>query len=95
MANTVVNLTLTKVLGEFDNILATYPAQIHLKISSNPELRTKLLNYVIRHITEPQVVLIDSKTPSSISPKFLYCSTLEQLEIEEMMQKGISYLITE
>lgn len=83
MANTVVNLTLTKVLGEFENILATYPAQIHLKISSDPELRTKLVKYVIRHITEPQVVLIDSKTPSSISPKFLYCSTLEQLEIEE------------
>lgn len=95
MGNTVINLTLTKVLGEFEGILATYPAQIHRKISRNPKLRSKLVNYVIRHISKTEVVVIDSKTPSAISPNFLYCSTLEQLEIEEMMQQGLFYLIKE
>lgn len=95
MANKVINLTLTKVLGEFESILATYPAQVHRKISGNPELRTQLVNYVIQHITAPQVLVINSRVKSSISPHFLYCSTLEQLEIEEIMQQGLSYLIKE
>lgn len=92
MANKVINLTLTKVLGEFESILATYPAQIHRRISGNPELRSQLVNYVIQHITFPQIVVMNSKVRTSISPHFLYCSTLEQLEIEEIMQQGISYL---
>ncbi len=85
---TRVNLTLLKVAGEVESILATYPAQIYKRISSTPNFRDKLLNYVLDRIPNHSVD-IDRETLSTISPQALYCSTLEQMEIEELIQQGV------
>ncbi len=94
MTTTVVNLTLLKVMGELENILANYPAQIHHKISQNSELRNKLVNYVLSKIPNQHVV-IDKNNVPVFPPELLYASTLEQLEIEELIQQAIYRLIQE
>lgn len=91
---TSINLTLLKVNGELDSILATYPAQIHKRISTDPDFRNKLLNYVLQKIPNHSIE-IDRETLSAISSQALYCSTLEQLEIEELIQQGVYYLINQ
>ncbi len=92
MTISIVNLTLLDVNAELENLLVFYPAQIQRKIIANPDLREKLLAYVLKRINNHYVARCKENIPI-IPPHILYCSTLEQLEIEELIQQGIYYLL--
>lgn len=92
MSLSIVNLTLLDVSAEIENLSAFYPAQIQRKFLANPELRQKLLTYVLHRMNNHYIAQSQDNTPR-LPAHILYCSTLEQLEIEELIQQGIYYLI--
>jgi len=92
MTSSIVNLTLLDVSAELENLLVFYPAQIQKNIVANPVLRQKLLAYVLKRMNNHYVAFC-KESISVIPPHTLYCSTFEQLEIEELIQQGIYCLL--
>ncbi|GAB4193141.1 MAG: hypothetical protein Fur006_37980 [Coleofasciculaceae cyanobacterium] len=89
----IVNLTLLKVNGELENFTETiYPAYTYQKILKNPQLRQKLLAYVSDKIPNHYVMLSWERI-ISMSPESLYFSNREKLEIKNLVQQGVVYLI--
>lgn len=94
MSMLIVNLTSLKVNGELENFLGTiYPDDAYQEILSNPELRQKLLDYILSRLPNRYAALNSDKIISIYPTESLYCSTLEKLEIEELAQQGVSHLI--
>lgn len=92
MATTIINLTLLKVSREIEDLLSIYPALTHQKVLTDPDLRQKLLAYVLSRINN-HYVAIDTESVSSLSSQSISCSTQEQLKIEELIQQGIYQLV--
>lgn len=92
MTISIVNLSWLDVNAELENLLTFYPAQIQNNFGANPALRQKLIAYVLKRINNHYVTRCKENIPV-IPPHILYCSTLEQLEIEELIQQGIYYLL--
>ena len=92
MSISIVNLTLLDVSAELENLSPYYPAQIQRQIRANPDLRQKLIYYVLQRIHNHYITQCQDNKPL-LPAHVLYCSTLEQLEIEELIQQGIYYLI--
>lgn len=92
MSLSIVNLTLLDVSAELENLSAFYPAQIQRIILGNPDLRKKLLAYVLQRINNHYVAK-SRENQHLIPAHILYCSTLEQLEIEELINQGIYTLL--
>jgi hypothetical protein len=92
MATTMVNLTLIKVLREMENILAIYPTQTYKKVAGNPDLQQKLVAYILNRLPNKYITVDDEQLAENLSQN-IACSTWEQLEIEELVQQGIYYLV--
>ncbi len=93
METIIVNLTLLKINGELENLAGDiHPADIYHKILDSPELREKLLVYILSSVPNRYAALSSEKI-ILISPESLYCSTLERLELAELAQKGVENLI--
>jgi hypothetical protein len=92
MAAKLVNLTLLKVIKEIQNILDICPTQAHQKLASNPNLQQQLIAYVLSRVPNRHVA-IEEEYLSLISPHSICCSTLEQLEIENLVNEGVYYLM--
>lgn len=94
MGTLIVNLTSLKVNGELESFLGTiYPNDAYQEILSHPKLRQKLLDYVLSKLPNRYAALNSDKIISIYPTESLYCSTLEKLEIEELVQQGVSQLI--
>ncbi len=93
MATTIINLTFLKVNSEIDNLLSTYPALTHQKLLTDPDLRQRLLAYVLSSINN-HYIAIDTEKVSSISSQSISCSTQEKLKIEELIQQAIYQLVS-
>ncbi|HBL14976.1 MAG TPA: hypothetical protein DD379_26995 [Cyanobacteria bacterium UBA11162] len=91
MATQIINLTLLKILGEVESILATYPAQTQKSFMKNLQLKEKLLSDVLNQLPNIYITIQANQT-LPISPYDFYCSTLEQLEIEELIHQAINQL---
>jgi hypothetical protein len=93
MDMTLINLTLLKVNGEIENFLGKiYPVATYQKILRNPQLRQKLLAYILSRIPN-RYAAFHSEKIISISPEPLSFSTGEKLEIKQLVQQGVVYLI--
>lgn len=92
MANTIVNLTLLKVIGELEYLLTIYPVQDYKEISNDPELQQKLLAYVLSRMPNRYITVDEENIPSLLSNS-ISCSSLEQLKIEELIKQGIYQLL--
>ncbi len=88
----MVNLTLVKVIREMENILAIYPAQTYKQVAGNPDLQQKLVAYILNRLPNKYITIDDEQLAENLSQN-ISCSTWEQLEIEELVQQGIYYLI--
>ncbi|HEY9829811.1 MAG TPA: hypothetical protein V6D26_04475 [Stenomitos sp.] len=90
---TVVNLTLLKINGEIENLSGhIYPAATYHKVLNNPRLRQKLLTYILDRMPNSYAA-INSEKIITISPASLYCSNREKIEIKQLVQQGVVYLI--
>lgn len=92
MAAKLVNLTLLKVIKEIQNILDICPSQAHKKLADDPNLQQYLVAYVLTRVPNRHVA-IEEEYLSLISPHSVSCSTLEQMEIENLVNQGIYYLM--
>ena len=93
MATTLINLTLLKVIGELEDIIGSYPEQIHEILSKSHDLQQKLLAYVLNRIHNRYITVEEQDIPSLLPS--ICCSTLEKTEIEELIKQGIYYLLFE
>ena len=92
MATTLVNLTLLKVIGEMEDILTIYPDQIYKQILNDQDLQQRLIAYVLNRIPNKYITVDDERVPSILSES-MSCSSLEKIEIEEAIKKGIYHLV--
>lgn len=91
MAAKLVNLTLLKVIKEIKNILDICPTLAHQELASDPNLQQQLVAYVLSRVPNRHVA-IEEEYLSLISPQSICCSTLEQLELENLVHEGVYYL---
>jgi hypothetical protein len=90
---TIVNLTLLKINGEMENLSGhIYPAATYQKILNNMRLRQKLITYILDRIPNSYAAINVDKI-ITISPESLYCSVREKIEIKQLVQQGVVYLI--
>lgn len=92
MANKLINLTLLKVNAEITRSLPTYPEDIHQKISQDSNFKNKLLAYVLTRIPNRYIATNEENIPA-VLPKSVFYSLPEQIEIEELIQQGVYYLV--
>lgn len=92
MATKLVNLTLLKVIKEIKNILDISPTQVHKELAGDLNLQQQLVAYVLSRVPNRHVA-IEEEYLSLISPNSICCSTLEQLEIENLVNEGVYYLM--
>ena len=94
MTSKIINVTLLELIVELESLLPAYPAQVHQRFSKDSDLREKLINYVLARVPNHYVAR-DKRSELTIPLKSFYCSILEQLEIEELIQEGVYYLLKE
>ncbi len=92
MPHEIINLTFLKVLYELENLSSDFPTKIRRKLLTNPELKSKLLAYVLNKVPNRHIVT-DSEKVSSISAQFICFSVLEELQIEKSIKQGIYYIL--
>jgi CheY-like chemotaxis protein len=92
MSNKIINMTLLKVIKEIENLLGTYPENDSIKFLSGSEFRQKIIAYVLSR-TSNRYRLIPTENQSLNSSWLLEGSTLERLEIENLIFQGISKLL--
>jgi hypothetical protein len=92
MSITLVNLALPIVTDEIEVTLDTYPEDPYQKAFAIPELREKLIAYVLSTIPSSYTVVEDAQ-PGIAYPKFPYRSLELRLHIENQIHNGIKYIL--
>ncbi len=64
MSKIIVNLTLPAVVGAIEDVLETYPHHPYQQAFSIPELRQKLIAYLMSRVTNCYVVVDEGQQPS-------------------------------
>lgn len=94
MTKTIINLALPVVVQEVENVLDTYPNHPYQQAFSAPDLRQKLISYVLCRIPSCYAVVENSQQPV-IDRKSL-CFSLEQdLQVEALIRRGIQQIVQE
>lgn len=94
MTREIVNLTASAIVEEIESFLETYSNQSYQQAFTNPDLRQKLITYIMRRFSSCYVVVDKSKQPS-ISFKSLPFSPEEGLCTEALIHQGIQHILTE
>lgn len=88
MTTTIVNLTLLKLSEELENILAVYSEHTYQRTLNNPDLRTKLVAYVLNRMPNRYITVEEAEMPLLSSQSILF-STHESLKMEKLIHQGI------
>ncbi|HBL15169.1 MAG TPA: hypothetical protein DD379_28020 [Cyanobacteria bacterium UBA11162] len=92
MSKMIVDLGLQLVNEEIDNALDIYPDDACKKAFANPELRQKLIDYVMGGI--PEAYMYDEDAPKrAVKAKFPYRSLELRLRVEKYVHWGIEYIL--
>ncbi|MBD2459833.1 hypothetical protein H6G89_02140 [Oscillatoria sp. FACHB-1407] len=91
---TIVNLALSVVVREIEDTLETYPYHPYQQAFSIPEVRQRLISYVLSRIPGHYAV-IDDPEETAIDTACLYTCTEEKLHIESLIQHGIERILQE
>jgi hypothetical protein len=86
------NLGIVVINEEIENALDLYPDQPYKQAFAHPELRQKLINYVMGGIQGLYPVLVNQQNLST-KMKFPYRSLELRLHIENYVHWGIEYLL--
>jgi len=88
MCKKLVNLTLSLVSEEIENILQTYAEYPYQQIFTNPDLRQELVAYVLSHVPNNYVAIEESED-LSIRRLVTSVSSEQQLNLEKWIHLGI------
>lgn len=92
MSKTVVDVGLQLVNEEIDMALELYPDQAYKKAFGLPELRQRLIDYVMAGI--PDAYTHSTVTPNrKVQSKFPYHSLELRLRVEQYVHWGIEYIL--
>lgn len=92
MTNKLINLTFLKVNAEIEGILPAYPEDIYQKNFQDSNFKNKLLAYVLTRLPNRYIATNEENIPIFWSQPASW-SILEQIEIEELIQQGVYYLV--
>jgi hypothetical protein len=92
MSNTIVNLTISVVEAEAENVLRHYPAYPYQQAFSTPVLRQKLIAYVLSRLPSLYAALEEQE---DLVAEHLHCPPEQQQQIETLIHRGIQYLLSE
>lgn len=88
MTSTLVNLTLLRLNEELENFSDIYTDPTYQRTLKDPELRLKLIAYVLNRVPNRHIA-VNPENASSISSEFLVSSTEESLKLENLIHQGI------
>ncbi len=92
MTQTIVNLTLPIVTDKIDAILAAYPLYEYRQVFAVPELRQKLMAYVLARLPVVYVTM-DSSTAYDLAPTGHCYSSEQHNQINQLIHQGIEALL--
>jgi hypothetical protein len=93
MPKATINLTGSLAIEEIDLFLATYPDDHPYPAAfSRPELRRKLVAWVLSQVPNRYATLQDSQG-RPVYPDFRCASLEKRLKIEEVIEKGIKEIL--
>ena len=91
MTKTIVNLTLSAVIGAIEDVLETYPQHPYQQVFSIPDLRQELIAYVLSRVSNCYVAIDEEQQLSFRSLHRL--PTQEMICIEALIHKGIEKVV--
>ena len=93
MTQKIINLTLHVVIQEIEEVLDDYVYHSYRQTFAIPELRQKLIAYVLNRIRSRYAVIEDEQDVA-INHKAV-CSQEQRLHIESVIQCGIQHVLQE
>lgn len=91
MSKLIDALTLAVVTEEIEDVLQSSPGYDYQQVVAIPDLRQKLIAYVMSRIYNTDRVIEDEK--SVINPKFVCCFSKQKMQIETLIDQGIQYIL--
>lgn len=85
----MIDLKLQVVEEELDNYLESQGDPVCRSISTNPDLRQKLIDYVMSRVPGYYLVLEDSEKRAIKKHGFSYRSIVLRLQLEDYIRQGI------
>lgn len=94
MSTTLVNLTLPAVTQEIETVLETYPDHPHQQAFAHPQLRERLLAYVLSQI-DCKFTVAEAGETLQIPSEILFASPDHQAYVDGVIHQGIHRLLNE
>jgi predicted Co/Zn/Cd cation transporter (cation efflux family) len=92
MNTSIINLALPAVKQAIAKILETYPDHPHQQAFANPELRQRLIAYVLSQTDCKYTTSRDGQSPQ-IDPETLFPSPEQQSHLEDSIHQGVHRLL--
>lgn len=94
MFTETINLTNQLVVEEIENVLDTYSHHPYQQAFSIPDLRQKLIAYVLSQVHNLYTVIEDGEEVT-VDSKILSSSLAQRLHIEALIRQGIIQILQE
>lgn len=94
MAKKIINLVISVITDETESILDTYPDHPYQQAFSIPEMRKRLVSYVLSHVPGIYTVVEDVGN-SGVGPNMLYLSEEQRTYIQSLIHRGIQHVLDE
>ncbi len=91
MSQELINLTLSLVIQEVEDILDAYPDYSYQVAFSSQELRHKLIIEVLGQVPNYYAIVEDAKQLPT-DPRVLYSSLEERVRMESLIRKSIVFV---
>ena len=92
MAQTIVNLAVPLVTEKIEGILDTYPTHPHQQAFNSPDLRQKLIAYVLSRMPALYLAVDEMEACSVRSPSSCY-TTAQHSQIDQLIHQGIGHVL--
>jgi hypothetical protein len=93
MSKTIVNLTISVVNAEAEEVLESYPHHPYQQAFSAPDLRHRLISYVLSRTPGMYVVVEESQEQKINSQSYNCCSDTQRSQIEALIHQGIQQIL--
>ncbi len=94
MSKTIMNLTLPAVNQEIETVLETYPDHPYQQAFARPELRERLVAYVLSQVDCKFTVVEEGQEPQ-INSELQFPSPEQQAQVADVIHQGIQRLFNE
>jgi hypothetical protein len=93
MSKTIINLAFSAVSAEAEEVLETYPHHPYQQAFSAPDLRQKLISYVLSRIPSMYVVVEENQEEELCAQSYNCYSEKQRNDIEALIRQGIRQIL--